>query len=144
MTTKPIARVSRPIPARPEQVFDAWTQVDQARKWMFADEKDGFGHCRIDARVGGRYAFGIIRDGELIDHQGTYLEIERPRRIAYSFGIPAESPDEDIVHVDIAPAGAGSEVTVTVELHPNWADYVAPTETAFGRMLESLARHVAA
>lgn len=141
MAKRAIARVSRAIPAPPEQVFDAWTDVRQAKQWMFADEKDGFSHCEIDPRVGGRCSFGIIRDGELIDHVGTYLAIERPRLIRYSFGIPAETPDEDIVQVDIAPADQGSEVIVTVELHPNWADYVAPTETAFGGMLESLGRH---
>lgn len=138
MAKSGLARVSRTIPATPEQVFEAWTNVQLAKQWMFADDRDGFVHCEIDPRVGGRCAFGVVRDGELIDHVGTYLAIERPSLIRYSFGIPAETPDEDVVQVDIAPATGGSEVTVTVELHPNWAEYVAPTEKAFGKMLESL------
>jgi uncharacterized protein YndB with AHSA1/START domain len=34
----------------------------------------------FDARIGGSFSFVVRRQGEEIDHMGTYLEIDRPQR----------------------------------------------------------------
>ena len=49
----PTAKVTRFLDAAPEEVFDAWTNPDQARRWMCpfgASVPD----LTLEARVGGR------------------------------------------------------------------------------------------
>lgn len=37
--------------------------------------------------VGGSFSFVVRRQGEEINHVGTYLEIERRRRLVFTWGI---------------------------------------------------------
>ena len=43
------------------------------------------------------------------------------------------------VSVDVAPREEGSELTLTHELHPDWADYAERTEAGWKKMLDGLA-----
>lgn len=141
MSTEPrvYARVSRTFDASPERVFDAWLDARTAGTWMFAAESGEMVRAEIDPRVGGSFTFVDRRDGEEVEHTGEYLEIDRPRRLVFTFGIPQSSPDFDRVTVEIAPVGGGCEVTVTHEMDPKWAEYKGRTEKGWAGMLEGLA-----
>ena len=76
----------------------------------------------IDARVGG--CFNITRrDGEDVEHVGTYLEIDRPRRLVFTFGVPKFSAQMTRVSIDLKPLPAGCELTLTHEgVLPEWLE----------------------
>jgi uncharacterized protein YndB with AHSA1/START domain len=118
-------RVTRRFGASPERVFDAWFDAGTAGQWLFATASGQMVRVAIDARVGGAFAFVDRRDGEDIEHAGEYLEIERPRRIVFTFAVPKYSPDFTRVIVDIAPLATGCELALTHELHPDWADHAS-------------------
>jgi len=40
---------------------------------------------KIDAKVGGAFLFSDIRDGVEAKHWGTYLELERPGKIVFTW-----------------------------------------------------------
>ncbi|UOR10856.1 SRPBCC family protein [Halobacillus amylolyticus] len=120
----------------PEQVFNAWLDSELVKQWMFPN--GDVVRIDIDARVGGSFSFVDLREGEEIDHRGSYLEIYHPRRLAFTWGIPEESSDEDRVEVDIAKTDTGSKLTLTVEMDPNWAEYVPHTEKAWSMMLDTM------
>jgi uncharacterized protein YndB with AHSA1/START domain len=92
----------------------------------------------LDARIGGSFSSVVRRQGEEIDHTGTYLEIDRPQRRAFTWGIARESEDGSRVRIDIVPLATGCELTLIHELHPDWADYASRTEAGW-TMLEALA-----
>lgn len=135
-------RVTRRFEAAPERVFDAWLDPALVGKWMFGPElcEQEVVRMSVDPRVGGAFSFVVRRQGEQIDHTGEYLEIDRPRRLAFTWGVPKYSPDMARVTVDITPVDAGSELTLTHELHPDWADFASRTEGAWTKMLGALAR----
>jgi len=77
--------------------------------------------AEIDARVGGRFTFTERRDGQDVEHTGEYLEIDRPRRLAFTFGVPKYSSEFARVTVEIAAQGHSCELTLTQEnTKPEW------------------------
>ena len=96
-------------------------------------------HISADARVGGTFSFLVRRQGQEIDHVGTYREIDRPRRLAFTWGVVGESTDESVVTVDIVPRDGGCELTLTHEMDPKWAEYASRTQAGWTKMLDALA-----
>jgi uncharacterized protein YndB with AHSA1/START domain len=119
-------RVTRRFAASPERVFDAWIEPDMARRWLFTTAGGEIVRAELDARVGGAFTIVDRRDGDTgredIEHVGEYLEMDRPRRLAFTFSVPRYSPHVSRVTVDIVPLGAGCELTLTqADVLPEWA-----------------------
>jgi uncharacterized protein YndB with AHSA1/START domain len=108
--------------ASAERVFDAWLDSETARRFLFTTVTGEVLRCDIDARIGGRYAIVDRRLGEDILHEGSYLELDRPRRIVFTLRVPRYSVDEDRITIDIKPIGQGCELTLTTQTADEWAD----------------------
>jgi uncharacterized protein YndB with AHSA1/START domain len=119
-----------------ERVFDAWLEPAKARQFLFATPTGKIVRADIDARVGG--AFNITRrDGEDIEHVGTYLEIDRPRRLVFTFGAPKFSDLLTRVSIDLKSLPAGCELTLTQEDTP--AEWVDRAREGWGKIIDGLA-----
>ena len=92
----------------------------------------------LDPQVGGSFSFVVRRQGKEIDHIGKYLEIDRPRRLVFTWGVKQDSGDSSRVMVDIVAQGPGHELTLTHELDPAWADYANRTRDSWTKMLQVL------
>jgi uncharacterized protein YndB with AHSA1/START domain len=134
-------RVTRAFSASAERVFEAWVDPEMIGKWMFGAHLRDEEVLRIavDARVGGSFSFLVRRQGQEIDHVGTYRQIDRPRRLVFTWGVVGASQDESCVTIDIAPLVTGCELTLTHEMHPKWAEYASRTEAGWTKMLDALA-----
>ena len=121
--------------ASAERVYDAWLDPEKARKFLYTTGTSEVVRCDIDARVGGKYAIVDRRDGEDVLHEGTYLELQRPRRIVFTARVPKYSPDEDRITLDIEPLENGCELTLTTETADSWAD---DTRRGWGMILDVL------
>jgi uncharacterized protein YndB with AHSA1/START domain len=126
--------------AKRERVFDAWLDAKTAGKWLFATPTGTITRCEIDPRVGGK--FSIVReDGMEIDHVGEYIEIDRPRRLVFTFGVPKFSSETTCVVVEIVANGEGSELTLTHEgVLP---DYGERTKEGWAGILGNLEKSIA-
>ncbi len=124
----------------PERVFDAWLDPKTAGRWLFATPTGTITRCEIDARVGGKFSI-VRRDGEDVDHVGEYLEIDRPRRLVFSFGVPKFSTETTRVIVEIVARGEGCELTLTHEgVLP---DYGERTKEGWTGILGNLEKSIA-
>jgi uncharacterized protein YndB with AHSA1/START domain len=135
-------RVSRSFAAPPEWVFDAWLDPARIGKWMFgpAIREEEVLHLKTDPRVGGKFSFLVRRKGTQIDHVGTYREIDRPRRLVFTWGVAGQSSDESVVTIEIRAMDTGCDLTLTHEMDPKWADYASRTEAGWTKMLNALAQ----
>ena len=140
MSDKVTVRVTHRFAATPERVFDAWLDPRTAGKWLFATPTGTITRCEIDGRVGGKFVITRI-DGEEFEHVGEYLEVERPRRLVFTFGVPRLSKEMTRVVIEIAPVGSGCELTLTNEgVLPEYADRVPQGWTMIlGNLEKSLA-----
>lgn len=129
--------VHRQFTASPERVFDAWLDAEKAPKFMFATPEGTMVRAEIDARVGGRFTFTDRRGDMDVVHTGEYLELDRPKRIVFTFSVDGSPPDE--VALDIAPSDRGCVVTLTHRMAAEWADYADRTRSGWAGMLDGLA-----
>lgn len=89
MTPEVVAplRLQHTFAASPEQVFDAWTNPVVLERWWAAQPTWDSPGCEVDLRVGGQYVLRMRDDqtGELHVVGGEYREIDRPRRLVYTW-----------------------------------------------------------
>ena len=105
--------IKRHIDASPERVFDAWLDPEKIRLWMLPGS-EAVVRATVDARVGGTFSFVVRRKGEEIDHVGEYLEMKRPQRLVFTWGVPQYSKDSTIVALDFAASNRGTDGPGTV------------------------------
>ena len=139
MSTQPHTTVcvAHRFDAPPERVFDAWLDPEKARYW-FGPGMGEVVRVEIHARVGGFFSIVQRRNGMDVDHRGEFLKIDRPRQLIFTWGVPQDSPDTARVVIDVMPAGLGTELTLSHELHPDWAHQATQSEEAWIRMLEAM------
>ena len=94
----------------------------------------------IDARVGGSFYVVERRDGEDAEHYGEYLEIDRPRRLVFTFANEKGARDGDRISIDIVPMESGCELTLTHEMSPEWAEWADRTRQGWTDIVEGLGR----
>lgn len=137
-----VVQVTQRFNASAERVFDAWLSPELLGKWMFGPEvrEEEIVRLSLDARVGGAFSFVVRRGEHVIDHVGEYLELDRPRRLAFTWGIAGS--DSSRVVLEITADGPGCVLTLTHELHPDWAAYASRTEAGWTQMLTKLAEVV--
>lgn len=132
--------LSRYFNAPPERVFDAWLNPEVAGKWLFTMAISESHSMENDPRVGGTYTITDVREGTAYTAVGEYLEVNRPHRLVFTFGMPQFSPDFDRVIVEIEPEGAGCVMTLTQE--DMLTAYQKSTKRGWSKMVDALAKLV--
>jgi len=76
-------RITRVLPATPEQVFDAYTDAEKQKIWFsILDETPGIVEITVDLRVGGQQTAVWGPDRDTLFHETqTFLVIDRPHRL---------------------------------------------------------------
>ena len=107
--------LTRTVPADPDAVFEAWTRPDLMARWSCPDPTARV-EVDVDLRVGGAYRIRMVMDDATYTAAGTYREIDRPRRLVYTWDWM--EPDnrmgvDTVVAVDLEPVDGGTRVTLT-------------------------------
>lgn len=97
-------RLEQNVPAPPERVFDAFVTPDDLLQWHRASEDWTTPHAETDPRVGGKFniGFGDPTGEHSFDFTGTFTDVNRPNRLAYTID------DGRKVTVDFTDAGDGT------------------------------------
>ncbi len=136
---RPTFVVSRRFAVSPERLFDAWFDPKAVGTWLFATPGGVSKHVQIDARVGGGFAIHEQRGEMLATHSGVYREIIRPDRIVFTFATEKSGPST-LVTVAISSDGAGSLLTLSHQIDPEWAPLEVSIRAGWEAVLEGLAR----
>ena len=132
--------VRREIAAPAETLFDAWLDAESLGTWM-RPRVVSETRAETDPREGGDFRIVMVRDRSDILHQGTYREIDRPRRLVFTWSSPATDHRDSVITVTFEPQGNSSTV---VEIHqvglPNEESRAGHTE-GWSDALAELDRH---
>ena len=131
------ARISRRFPFPAEAVFDAWLSPASAREW-FAPGLGEMTRIEIDARVGGTFWLVQRRGEEEAQHTGQYLEIDRPRRLVFTWRTPPLD-ESSVVAIEIKATDEGCELTLTHEMDAQWAPFVDRAAGAWQKIADAIA-----
>ena len=131
--------VRRTIAASPEELFDAWLDPEALAIWMRpgAIQRND---ATVDARVGGRYEFVMRSETSIYPTQGTYVAIDRPRRLVFTWG-PGSGAFDSLVTVEFLPLGDRTEVVLTHEKLPE--DMREPHRNGWTSGIERLGQFMA-
>ena len=139
ITAPIVITVSRRFRATPERAFDAWLDPALARQFLFATPTGEMVRVEIDARVGGTFCIVERRGDQEAAHYGTYVAIDRPRHLVFTFAVEPNAAEADTVEIVITPREAGCELTLTHEMKPEWAAYTERTEAGWRGTVDGLA-----
>jgi uncharacterized protein YndB with AHSA1/START domain len=143
-------RVTRLLPATPEQVFDAYTDAEKQKIWYtILDKEPGIVEIEVDLRVGGQQTAVWGPDRETLFHETqTFLEIDRPHRLVTESTGSGPDGKTMTTHIEITFEEAEGGTLMTVQQSgfpvPEVRDFFV-TEVwtgAFDRIEEFLKRHV--
>jgi uncharacterized protein YndB with AHSA1/START domain len=104
--------VRREIAAPAEDLFDAWLDPQSLGSWLRPGSIRET-RAETDPREGGTFRIVMVEDDSSIVHSGSYLEIDRPHRLVFTWSSPATRFRDSIVTVTFQPS-SGSTV---VEIH---------------------------
>jgi uncharacterized protein YndB with AHSA1/START domain len=107
--------IERLIDAPLEVIWRAWTDPGEATHWLHprgvSSPRD---RMFFDAREGGTYSYVMVNDTDGSEYPtgGTYLELDEPHRLVFTWGDPA-APVETapVVTVTLAPVGERTRMT---------------------------------
>jgi len=109
-------RMTRMLPATPEEVFDAYTDAEKQKTWFsILDTTPGIVEIEVDLRVGGQQTAVWGKDADnLFRETQTFLVIDRPHRLVTESS--GSSPDgltmTTQVEVTFEAVDGGTLVTV--------------------------------
>lgn len=139
MTQTVLLTVSRQFEAAPEVVFDAWLDPVALGEWLFSTPGGLMEHVSVDARAGGGFEVFERRGAQLATHFGTYVEIDRPRRLAFDFSTSKDEAPTRVTLTFEARAG-GCFVTLTHDMDAQWVAYAERAKAGWSGILEGLDR----
>ncbi|MFF0343651.1 SRPBCC domain-containing protein [Kribbella sp. NPDC004875] len=106
MTTE--IRIERVLPATIGRVYDAWTRAELLAQW-YCPNPDLKLKVEAEVRVGGDY---VVRMGPHVV-RGTYLEVEPPRRLVFSWKWDGTDDDPTRVEVELSEVADGTRMLLS-------------------------------
>lgn len=121
-----------------EEVFEAMINPDITSTFWFTKSSGRVEPWKTLEWEGGQFSYVVDRDGQRINHMGTYREIQRPNRLVFTWGVDVEAGDESVVTITILPAESGCRLTLVHTLDPKWEEYKDRTQEGWSYMIGKL------
>jgi len=112
--------VRRTIAASAEELFDAWLDPEALAMWMRPGTIRST-VAKVEPHVGGSYEITMLGQSGPIVHKGVYRQIERPKRLVFTWASPGTELRDTLVTVDFVCVDKRTEVIVTHEQLPESA-----------------------
>ena len=104
-----------------EDVFDAWLDPASLAEWMRVPSWEKGVSAESHPEVGGDYRLVMHKpDGDVV-HTGTYLEIDRPHRLVFTWTRHGSSVVDSVVTIELSARNGGTDFTLIHDRLPDEA-----------------------
>jgi len=136
--TGPIVQIRRRVRASADEIFELWTKPDLMVRWMspFPGAVDCKASC--DLRPGGAFSLVMSSAEASREVSGTYVEVERPRKLVFTWMGPLTNQVNTLVTLELYPRGDETDLVLTHERLPTSAIVEGHTK-GWGHILDHLA-----
>ena len=120
-------RIERTFQAPAERVFDAWTSEEVMRRWFYGEPDWETPVAEVDLRIGGAVRV-VMRDpvtGKEAGGGGSYTEIDRPTRLAFTWAWDDDEERETLIEIEFEEVEGATTVRFT---HSNLRDVQSARE----------------
>ena len=116
-TTAPTVQIRRRVRATAEQIFDLWTKPDLMVRWMspYSGAVDCKASC--DLRPGGAFSLVMSSEESSREVSGTYVEVDRPRKLVFTWIGPLTNNVNTLVTVELHPRGDETDLVLTKSVY---------------------------
>jgi uncharacterized protein YndB with AHSA1/START domain len=139
----PTLQMERTYEAPADKVFDAWTSEEVMRRWWHADPTWETPVAEVDLRVGGavRVVMRNPHSGDEYGGGGFYTEVDRPRRLAFTW---VWDGDDTRQLIELEFDESDGRTTVRFTHRDLWSEEaVRSHEDGWGKAFDNLARTLA-
>jgi uncharacterized protein YndB with AHSA1/START domain len=108
--------IERTYPARPEQVFAAWAQLEAKTQWFAADDDNvRITRHTLDFRVGGGEHLSAVAGEMAIEFDSTFYDIVENARIVWSYDMHMNGAriSVSVATVEISAVPGGTRLVMT-------------------------------
>jgi uncharacterized protein YndB with AHSA1/START domain len=136
--TAPTVQIRRRMRATAEQIFDLWTRPELMARWM--SPYPGAVDCKAscDPYPGGTFSLFMSSEESSREVSGTYVEIDRPRKLVFTWVGPLTNDMTTLVTIELHPRGDETDLVLTHERLPTQAIVEGHTR-GWGNILDHLA-----
>jgi uncharacterized protein YndB with AHSA1/START domain len=136
-TPGPVVQIRRRVKARAEEIFDLWTKPELMVRWM--SPYPGTVQCKAscDPRPGGAFSLVMSSEESRREVSGTYMEVDRPRKLVFTWSGPLTNNVKTLVTVELIPRGDETDLVLTHERLPTPAICEGHTR-GWGNILDHL------
>lgn len=116
----PALRLERHYDATPEEVWRAWTEPEEMKRWWGPGKNDVVHLAEADVRVGGRFCVAFTCGSDaILEVSGVYSEVVPNRKLVFTWAWKSAPQQESQVTVTFEPSGGGTDLTL---LHEQFFD----------------------
>lgn len=106
------------LAASQERVFGACVEPTELAEW-WGPAAFTSPSIELDVRAGGEYRIAMQPpEGQLFHLRGVFLEVDRPRRLSYTFEWEEPDPDDQETVVTLTFRGSGDGTELVLEQAP--------------------------
>ena len=134
------ATVTHSFAAPAEKVFDAWFDPAMISRFMFGPQlrDEQIISIHPGKKVGDAFSFIVRRQAQEYDHIGEYIEIDRPKRLVFTWAVRQDLPAKSQIVIDIVPQDNKCSMTLTHEMAKEAEGFIEQAKAAWSKMLNAL------
>ena len=129
------------------KVWDMWTKPEKMAEWWgvppIAATLDTI---KLDVRPGGKFQADMVNgtDGTVLPFRGTYLEVDPPRKLVFTFEDPANPTNTDVetVTVSFIDKAGTTQMTLHQVGHLPVEQYTDGLQKGYSAFFDRMARYL--